>query len=103
MTNVRYGITNGMARKPNLLVEDTEKKIIFNWDKKSQEERWKDSEASTVVFQITWKMIGFHNDNQPSDNLFCGRRGRTINKGFVFLCLKNCSKNENDRCMSRNI
>lgn len=103
MTNVRYGITNGMARKPDLLVEDTEKKIMFNWDKQSHEERWKDSEASAVIFQTTWKIIGVHNDNHPSHNLLFGRRGRAINKRFVFLCLKNCSKNENDRCMSRNI
>lgn len=92
MTNVRYGITNGMARKPDLLVEDTEKKIIFNWDKQSHEERWKDSEASAVIFQTTWKIIGVHNDNHPSHNLLFGRRGRAINKRFVFSLFKELFK-----------
>lgn len=92
MTNVRYGITNGMARKPDLLVEDTEKKIIFNWDKQSHEERWEDSEASAVIFQTTWKIIGVHNDNHPSHNLLFGRRGRAINKRFVFSLFKELFK-----------
>ena len=35
--------------------------------------------------------------------IICCLGGGAINKRFVFLCLKNCSKNENDRCMSRNI
>lgn len=85
-----------MARRPDLTLKDTEKKIIYLIDATCPIEinKFMKEDGKIVVLQ---------SDNYPSNCQLSERRGRAINEWFVFFRLMNCSKKKDDRYMLRKI